>query len=46
MTNNPLEKFWDKFKRTSKIAPSMESLNVDFFNFLPKLSNVLFWVAS
>ena len=46
MTNNLSENIWDGFIKTSKIGPSMESLNADFFNFLPKLSKVLFWVAS
>ena len=46
MTNNPWKNIWDEFTKTSKIRPSMESLNADFFKFLPKLSKVLFWVGS
>ena len=43
MTNNPLENIWDKFTKTKKLGPSMESLNADFFQFSPK---ILFRVAS
>ena len=32
----------DDFTKTSKIGPSMESLNADFFSFLLKLLKVLF----
>ena len=31
MTNNPSEKIWHEFTIASKIGPSMESLNGDFF---------------
>ena len=31
MTNNPSKNIWDEFMKTSKIGPSMESLNADFF---------------
>ena len=30
MTNNPSENIWDDFTKTSKIGPSMESLNAEF----------------
>ena len=43
--NNLLENIWDKFTKTSKIGPSMESLNDDFFNFLSEILNVLFWIG-
>ena len=46
MTNNPSENVLDEFTETSKIGPPMESSNAVFNNFLPKLSKVLFWVAS
>ena len=32
----------DDFTKTSKIGPSMESLNADFFSFLLKVLKVLF----
>ena len=32
MINNPSENIWDKFAKTSKIGPSMESLNAEFFS--------------
>ena len=28
---------WDEFTKTSKIGPSMESLNADFFQFSAKI---------
>ena len=31
MTDNPSENIWVEFTKTSKIGPSMESLNADFF---------------
>ena len=31
MIDNPSENIWDEFTKTSKIGPSMESLNADFF---------------
>ena len=47
MTSNPSKNIWGKFAKTSKIGPSMETLNADFFlNFLPKSLKVLHWVAS
>ena len=46
MANNYSENISDEFTKTSKIRPSMESLKDDFFQFLPKLLKVLFWVAS
>ena len=42
MTNNPSENIWNEFTETSKIGSSMESLNAEFFDFLPKLLKVLF----
>ena len=32
MTRNPSITIWDEFTKTSKIGPSMESLNADFFS--------------
>ena len=43
MTDNSSENIWDEFTKTSKIGPSMESLNNDFLQFFAK---VLFWVAN
>ena len=43
MTNNLSENNWHEFTKTSKIGPSIESLNVDFVQFSAK---ILFWVAS
>ena len=43
MTNNLSENNWDEFTKMSKTGPSIESLNVDFFQFSAK---ILFWVAS
>ena len=37
MTNNPSKNIWDKFTKTSKVGPSMESLNADFFQFSAKV---------
>ena len=37
MTNNPSENIWDKFTKTSKVEPFMESLNADFFQFSAKI---------
>ena len=37
MTNNPSENIWDEFMTTSKIGPSKESLNADFFQFSAKV---------
>ena len=31
MTSNPSKNIWGKFAKASKIGPSMESLNADFF---------------
>ena len=31
------ENIWDEFTKTSKIGPSMESLNADFFQFSAKI---------
>ena len=39
MTNNPSKNIWDEFTKTSKIGPSMESLNADFFQFSAKIIN-------
>ena len=36
MTNNPSKNVWDDFTKASKIAPSKESLNADFFQFSAK----------
>ena len=33
MTSNPSKNIWDEFTKTCKIGPSMESVNVDFFQF-------------
>ena len=33
MIDNPSENIWDEFTKTSKIGPSMESLNADLFQF-------------
>ena len=38
MTNYPSENIWDEFTKTSKIGPSMESLNTDFFQFSAKIT--------
>ena len=46
MTDNPSENIWGEFTKASKIGHSMESLIAVFFKFLPKLSKVLYWVAS
>ena len=47
MTSNPSKNVWGKFAKTSKIGPSMETLNADFLkNFLPKPLKVLLCVAS
>ena len=43
MTNNTSNNIWDKFTKTSKIGPSMKSLDADFLQFSAKY---LFWVAS
>ena len=32
------ENIWDEFTKTSKIGPSMESLNADFFQFSAKIN--------
>ena len=37
MTNNPSKNIWDEFTKTSKIGPSLESLNADFFQFSAKI---------
>ena len=37
MTNNPSKNIWDDFTKTSKIGPSMEGLNADFFQFSAKI---------
>ena len=37
MTNNPSKNICDDFTKTSKIGPSMESLNADFFQFSVKI---------
>ena len=37
MTNNPSENIWNKFTKTSKTGPSMESLTAEFFNFSAKI---------
>ena len=42
MTNNPSENIWDEFTKTSKIGPSIESLNADFFQFSVKIIKILF----
>ena len=31
MNNNPSKNIWDKFTKKSKMGPSMESLDADFF---------------
>ena len=41
MTNYPSENIWDEFTKMSKIGPSMESLNADFFKFPAKISFVM-----
>ena len=41
MTNYPSENIWDEFTKMSKIGPSMESLNADFFKFSAKISFLL-----
>ena len=43
MTDNTSKNIWDKFTKTSKIGPSMESLNTIIFQFSAK---ILFWIAS
>ena len=37
MTNNPSKSVWDDFTKTSKIGPTMESLNAEFFLFSAKI---------
>ena len=37
MTNNLSENIWDEFTKTSKIGPSMESLNAGSFQFSAKI---------
>ena len=37
MTNNPSKNNWVEFTKTSKIGPSMESLNADVFQFSAKI---------
>ena len=37
MTSNPSKNVWGKFAKTSKIGPSMETLNADFFKFSAKI---------
>ena len=37
MTNNPSKNIWNEFTKESKIGPSMESLNADFFQFSAKI---------
>ena len=37
MTNNPSENIWGKFTKTSKIGPSMESLNAVLFSILSQI---------
>ena len=37
MTSNPSKNIWDEFTKTCKIGPSMESVNVDFFQFSAKI---------
>ena len=46
MISNSSENIWDEFAKTSKIGPSVESLNADFFQFSAKIIIGLFWVAS
>ena len=46
MTKNPSENIWDEITKTSKIGPSMESLNGDFLQFSAKIIKVLFWVVN
>ena len=41
ITSNPSEYISDEFTKMSKIGPSTESLNADFFQFLAKLSKIL-----
>ena len=37
MINNPSENIWDELTKTTKIGPSMESLNGVFFQFSAKI---------
>ena len=37
MTKSPSKNIWDEFTKASKIGPSMESLNADFFQFSAKI---------
>ena len=37
MTDNPTENISNEFTKTSKIGPSMKSLNADFFHFPAKI---------
>ena len=37
MTSNPSKNILDDFTKKSKIGPSMESLNADFFQFSAKI---------
>ena len=34
MTNNPSKNIWNEFTKASKIGPSIQSLNADFFSIL------------
>ena len=37
MIESPSKNIWDEFTKASKIGPSMESLNADFFQFSAKI---------
>ena len=37
ITNNPLKNILDDFTKTTEMAPSMESVNADFFQFSAKI---------
>ena len=40
MTNNPSKIIWEKFRKMSKLGPSMESLNANFFQFSAKINKI------
>ena len=40
ITNNPSKNIWDDFTKTTEMAPSMESVNADFFQFSAKIIKI------
>ena len=43
MKNIPSENIWDEITKTSKIGPSMESLDADFFQYFAKIIKSFVW---